>query len=65
MSFAVQGWVDGSADLEIANANTGRIRLREENYGKLSETPVIDSVNRHIYLNNYFEALCFKIPDFD
>jgi outer membrane protein assembly factor BamB len=47
------------------NADNGKLIYYEDRYGKMSETPVIDTVNGHIYLNNYHEALCFKLPEFD
>lgn len=56
-------YADGT--LYIHHAETGKILLQESSYGKLTETPVVDSINGHLYLNNYIDALCFRWPSLE
>src|SRR5690606_33761124 len=51
------------ADLIIVDAQSGNLLWKEDGYGKITGTVAIDPVRRLMYVNNYYEALCFKIPD--
>jgi outer membrane protein assembly factor BamB len=59
-------WYIADADLKVVDDFTGESLLpaiRQDHLGKLNENVVIDPETRLMYLCNYHEALCVKLPE--
>jgi outer membrane protein assembly factor BamB len=59
-------WYIADADLKVVDDFTGESLLpaiRQDHLGKLNENVVIDPETQLMYLCNYHEALCVKLPE--